>query len=239
MFTRAWERCISPAITQAGSASQVVTISLRAHEEQPEHGVDVTSESIDALMTAATQVITHAFIAAQTGRLLMLHAGAVAHPVTNRALVYVAAGGTGKTTFTRLLGTHYRYLTDETVAVDEQHRVLPYPKPLSIRVPGSRYKAETPPDDLGILPANGPAPVVKILLLDRSDSYQTEPEVEAADLFDALIALAPQTSALSKLDAGLHQLAGLIGTTGGVLRVQYREAESLLPLVADLIGDPE
>lgn len=156
VFTRAWERCISPAITQAGSASQVVTISLRAHEEQPEHGVDVTSESIDALMTAATQVITHAFIAAQTGRLLMLHAGAVAHPVTNRALVYVAAGGTGKTTFTRLLGTHYRYLTDETVAVDEQHRVLPYPKPLSIRVPGSRYKAETPPDDLGILPPMDP-----------------------------------------------------------------------------------
>ncbi|WP_257478991.1 hypothetical protein [Acidipropionibacterium jensenii] len=115
----------------------------------------------------------------------------------------------------------------------------PYPKPLSIRVPGNRYKNETPPDELGLLADDGPAPLVRILLLDRSDSYPVEPVVEQTDLFDAVMTMTPQTSALSKLDAGLHQLADLIDATGGVLTVHYREAASLLPLIAELTGDPE
>ncbi|MDN5997426.1 hypothetical protein [Acidipropionibacterium jensenii] len=199
----------------------------------------MSSESIDDLMPTATQTITGRFIAEQTGRILMFHAGAVAHPTTNRAVVYVAAGGTGKTTLTRLLGARYRYLTDETAGVDADHRVLPYPKPLSIRVPNRRYKKEASPDDLGLLPADGPAPVARILLLDRSDSYPVTPQVETTDLFDAVMTVVPQTSALSRLDRGLHKLAALIQATEGVLTVHYREADSLQPLIAELIGDPE
>lgn len=198
----------------------------------------MTSESVDSLMTAATQTITGRFIAKQTGRILMFHAGAVAHPTTNRAVVYVAAGGTGKTTLTRLLGSRYRYLTDETVGIDAEHQVLPYPKPLSIRVPNKRYKKEASPDELGLLPADGPAPVARILLLDRSDSYPAIPRVETTDLFDAVMSVVPQTSALSRLDRGLHQLSALIQATEGVLTVRYREAASLQPLIAELIGDP-
>lgn len=188
-------------------------------------------------MTATTQMITQAFIAAQTGRLLMFHAGSVAHPDTNQAVVYVAAGGTGKTTLTRQLGTRYCYLTDETVGVDDQHQILPYPKPLSIRVPGKQYKAETPPDELGLLPSRGSATVARILLLDRSDSYPDEPIAEPTELFDAVMKLVPQTSALSAMDSGLHQLADLIDASGGVLTVHYREATSLYPLIAELIGN--
>lgn len=66
-----------------------------------------------------TQDITRALIAAQIGTLLMLHAGAVSDPVTGRSLVYVAAGGTGKTTLTRRLGQRFGYLTDETVGIDK------------------------------------------------------------------------------------------------------------------------
>lgn len=237
VLSQAWERCISMA-DQSPVASQTLRISLRAHGEHPGPRLDVTSESMDALMTATTQAITRAFIAAQTGRLLMFHAGAVAHPGTNRAVVYVAAGGTGKTTLTQLLGTRYRYLTDETAGIDDQHRILPYPKPLSIRVPEKRYKHETPPDALGLLPAGGPATVARILLLDRSNSYSEEPSVETTDLFDAVMKLVAQTSALSTLKAGLHQLADLIEATGDVLTVHYREAQSLEPLVAELIGEP-
>lgn len=136
------------------------------------------------------------------------------------------------------MGTQYGYLTDETVGVDHQHQILPYPKPLSIRVPGQRHKVETPPDDLGLLPAKRPASVARILLLDRSDSYPEEPAVKPTELFDAMMALVAQTSALSALHAGLHQLADLIEATGGVLTVHYREAKSLEPLVAELIGEP-
>ncbi len=241
-LTAAWGRCLKPGPQGSSQTPQrprhTVSVSLRSPGEHPDHGLDVTSEHIDALMTATTQAITHAFIAAQTGRLLMFHAGAVAHPQTNRALVYVAAGGTGKTTLTRRLGTRYRYLTDETVGVDDRNRALPYPKPLSILTPGRAHKVETPPDDLGLLPADGPAQISRILLLDRSDSHPDEPDAEPMDLFDAVMSLVPQTSALSALDAGLHRLADLIDSTGPVLRVRYREAESLTPLAAELIGEP-
>lgn len=187
-------------------------------------------------MPAATQAITRSYIASQTGTHLMFHAGALAHPLTNRALVLVAPGGTGKTTLTRTLGTRYRYLTDETVAVDTDGRALPYPKPLSIRTPGRLHKVETSPDELGLLADAGPAPVARVLILDRSE-HHSAPHIEQMDLFDAVMELAPQTSALAALDAGLHRLAGLIGATGPVLKVHYRDAGSLAPLVADLIGE--
>lgn len=233
----AWHCCLSPdSAIPEGCAT--VTVSLRSPGEHPEPGLDATSENVDALMTATTQAITHAFIDTQAGRLLMFHAGAVAHPTTNRAVVYVAPGGTGKTTLTRLLGTRYRYLTDETVAVDAEHRALPYPKPLSIREAGQPYKEETPPQELGLLPPAGQAQVVRVLFLDRSDSYPDQPTIDPMDLFDAVMTLVPQTSALSMMDAGLHQLADLIDATGPVLRLRYREAESLLPAIAELIGEP-
>ncbi len=233
----AWHRCMT-SDSNVPSHCRTLTVSLRAHGEHPEPGIDVTSENADSLMQATTQAVTHAMIAAQTGRLLMFHAGVVAHPTTNRAVVYVAAGGTGKTTLTRLLATRYRYLTDETAGVDSRHRALPYPKPLSIRVPGNPHKAETPPQELCLLPAVGPALIARILLLDRSDSGPDRPDIQPLDLFDAILTLTPQTSALSTLDAGLHRLSDLIEATGPVLKVRYREAESLRPLIAELIGDP-
>jgi hypothetical protein len=236
-MAEAWHRCVAPdAAIPEGCVT--VAVSLRSPDEHPEPGLDATSENVDALMTATTQAITHALIGTQAGRLLMFHAGAVAHPTTNRTVIYVAAGGTGKTTLSRFLGTRYRYLTDETVAVDAEHRALPYPKPLSIREPGKPYKTETPPHELDLLPPAGPAPVARILLLNRSDSNPDQPEIEPMDLFDAVMALVPQTSALSKMDAGLHQLADLIDATGPILKAQYREAESLLPAIAGLIGEP-
>lgn len=235
-LTSTWRRClVSPTEgTLSGApATPRIRIDLTA---DPDPHLAASSPDPDALMTATTQAVTHALITGGTGTHLMFHAGALAHPVTNRAVVLVAPGGTGKTTLTRTLGTRYRYLTDETVAIDTDGRVLPYPKPLSIRTPGRAHKVETPPDELGLLPHAGPAPLKRILILDRADRYG-RPQSEEMDLFDAVMELAPQTSALAALDAGLHRLAGLIGATGPVLKVHYRDAGSLAPLVADLIGE--
>lgn len=90
-----------------------------------------------------------------------------------------------------------------------------------------------------LIPADGPATVARILLLDRSDSNPEEPMIESTELFDAVMDLVPQTSALSALNGGLHQLADLIEATGEVLTVRYRDAESLQPTIAELIGDLE
>ncbi|MEE8868779.1 MAG: hypothetical protein SOH99_08135 [Acidipropionibacterium acidipropionici] len=238
-LTRAWRRCLRPS-PQEGTptdspapAASTVRIDLTA---EPDPSLAASSPDPDALMTATTQAVTHALITAGTGAHLMFHAGALAHPRTNDAVVLVAPGGTGKTTLTRTLGTRYRYLTDETVVVDTQGRALPYPKPLSIRTPSRAHKVETPPDELSLLPDAGPAQVARILILDRSE-HHAAPHIEEMDLFDAVMELAPQTSALSALDAGLHRLADLIGATGPVLTVRYRDAQTLAPLVADLIGE--
>lgn len=219
----AWTRCLGGT---DGPIGEPVTVHTRAGEEP------------DDLLAGITQQVTHALIGAQTGRLLMFHAGAVCHPVTGRSLVYVAAGGTGKTTLTRTLGTGYGYLTDETVAIDTAHRVLPYAKPLSTRRTGPGPKHEVCPDDLGLLPAVAEPTVARVVLLDRDDRFGDEPEVDEVGLLDALTELGPQSSALYALTGGLHRCADLIEATGPVLRVRYAEAETLRPLAADLIGEP-
>ena len=76
-------------------------------------------------MESATQEITRAFIEQRQGQLLMFHAGAVADPTTGRSLVYVAPGGTGKSTLTTKLGREFGYLTDETVGIAPATRRIP------------------------------------------------------------------------------------------------------------------
>jgi hypothetical protein len=155
--------------------------------------------------------------------------------VTGRSLVFVAQGGTGKTTLACTLGRHYGYLTDETVGIDADNRILPYPKPLSLRTDAGWPKQETSPDALGLLHAHPGPTVARVIILAR-DPDAAEPRVRELGLLDAIQAIGPQSSSLYALPRGLHHLADLIEATGPVLEVTYAEAESLLPLAADLIG---
>jgi len=194
-------------------------------------------DRIPATLQGLTQQVTRALITAQTGRLLMFHAGAVSHPVTGRSLVFVARGGTGKTTLARALGARYGYLTDETVGVEPgTWRIHPYEKPLSLRT-GEPHKTEVSPDELGLVSAHDQPRVARVILLRRPTDHATEPEVEELGLLDAVAALLPETSGLVRLDRPLHVVAELLEHTGPVLRVSYAEAEELLPLVAGLIGE--
>lgn len=222
---RVWSRCLGEP--------------RDAHPTQP---LDVSSPDDDtdvALKVALqhlTQAVTLRLIASQVGRLLMLHAGAVSHPLTGESLVFVAPAGTGKTTLTCLLARTYGYLTDETVGIDASGRIYPYPKPLSLRLPGGGPKHETSPDDLGLRVAHHSPAVRRIILLDRSPQHVGQPILERLGVLDAIQEILPQTSSLGKLPRPLQMLAGLAEELGPVLRCSYAESDDLLGVTAELIG---
>ncbi len=230
---RSWSRCL-----QDEGEAQAETLTVILHEpDEPIARLPgaVAGSDLGWLLPNTTQAVTRALIRAQTGRLLMLHAGAVSSPETGRSLVFVAPGGTGKTTLVRLLGDRYGYVSDETVAIDADGLVLAYPKPLSVRN-GDGPKREDSPDDLGLLTAAAQPRLARLLLLERDDTH-VEPHVTELGLLDGIEGLAAQSSALYELPSGLRLLARLIEATGPVLRVRYAEAGQLTGLATELIGD--
>lgn len=223
----AWSRCLAPG--DANSTHPVEMLEARLDD----------SSGLAQRLMHTTQEITRALIGAQAGRLLMLHAGAVSHPETGASVVYVAAGGTGKTTLSRRLGRTLGYLTDETVGIEEAGTILPYTKPLSVRRPsGLGPKDEVSPDSLGLLPAPPRPHAARVVLLDRQpDSIR--PQVDELTFMDALFALTEQTSSLPRLRSPLHRLGSLIDTCGPVLRLRYAEAADIEHQLSQLVGGAE
>ena len=184
--TRAWSRCL---VDDPHTAPSVEPLPVKAPD-------DDSDEAVRAAMQRLSQDVTHRLIAAQTGRLLMFHAGAVSDPSTGATLVYVAPSGTGKTTLSRLLGRTHGYLTDETVGIDPATgRVHPYPKPLSVAHGEWWRKVETSPDELGLLPAHREATVARIVLLSREEGESQPVSVEELGTLDAIVAIVSETSA--------------------------------------------
>ncbi len=225
----AWSRCIT--------AEDTTAVRTPIEDLEAPAPTDESDEALRAAMQRLSQVVTRHIIGAQTGNLLMLHAGAVSNPETGKSLVYVAPSGTGKTTFTRLMGATSGYLTDETAAIEPATgRILPYPKPLSISSDGTRRKVETSPDDLELLPAH-PKPHLQRIILLRRDPRRTDgPLVEELDTLDAILALLPESSGTVRLREPLHALRDLIDATGPVMRFTYRSGEDIAAQASALIG---
>nr|NLI51545.1 hypothetical protein [Propionibacterium sp.] len=226
----AWARCLLDVGDAADPESDAVVACLHGPGEEPD-GASATGTELASVLQQLTQQVTYAKIAAQTGRLLMLHAGAVAG-ADGDAIAFVAPGGTGKTTLVRRLGRRFGYLTDETVAVDADARVHPYPKPLSLRGDAAGPKAETSPDDLGLVRPPAFCRLRRLVLLARSDDHAGPPRQEALTRFEAIAALAPETSALSALPRPLHWLDDLLAGLAPVVRLHYREVDTVLDTVA-------
>ena len=237
----AWSRCLDLDAAGAGELqTEGLTVRLLEEGDASVPGPDADGDSIadtdpGPLLQLLTQRVTYAKIHAQAGRLLMLHAAAVAHPETGRAIAFVAPGGTGKTTLARHLGARYGYLTDETVAIDAGGLIHPYPKPLSIRGESGYAKTETSPDELGLRTPPSACRLRRIVLLDRSDDHAGTPVVAPLTPFQAIAALAPETSSLASLPRPLHGLADLLGTLDETVRLTYRDADA--DSVADLVAD--
>lgn len=230
----AWSRCLEPGDGSDGSGG--VARSPDAVAQPLEVRLDAPGDLATRLMTT-TQEVTRSLIAARAGDLLMFHAGAVSDPGTGRSVAYVARGGTGKTTLSRLLGQRLCYLTDEAVGIDAAGLVHPYPKPLSVRRPDEPgIKDELSPDDLGLLPAPAAPRISRVVLLDRL-AGSTGVEMEELTFMDALFGLAEQSSSLSSLPRPLHLLADLVDGVGPVVRLRYSEASEAAEDLLALIGD--
>ena len=226
----AWSRCLAD-----GRHGDRSTDLAPSEGPRIEARLDAQDDLAHRLMVT-TQEVTRALITAQVGRLVMLHAGAVSHPTTGATLVYVAPGGTGKTTLSRLLGQRLGYVTDETVGIDDELNILPYPKPLSIRPPEGGTKDEVSPDRLGLSAVAAAPHATRVILLGRQTSHGSAIEMEELTTMDALFALVEQTSSLTALERPLQRMSDLIEVCGPVLRVRYAEAADVADDLAQLIG---
>ncbi|QHC58017.1 hypothetical protein [Rathayibacter sp. VKM Ac-2760] len=228
-----WAACAAPETPDA----RVLRADVAGATTETE-GVRVLASSVAQLEESLTSTLTLEAIGERRGDLLMLHACGIAAD-DGRVLAFVAASGTGKTTASRALGARFGYVTDETVAVTAEGRVLPYPKPLSVKpatVPAP--KAQLSPRSLGLRPVpDAPLTLAAVVLLDRRDGV-AEPRLEEVDPVDALDELVPQTSYLAARPRSLSSLVGALSATGGVRRLVYSEAEQVTGLIEGLFAAP-
>ncbi|NQX16110.1 hypothetical protein [Rathayibacter sp. VKM Ac-2857] len=229
-----WQSCAAPEAT----AARIVAADVAGPAVSARDGISVRAHSVAQLEESLTSTLTLEAIGERRADLLMLHACGIAAD-DGRVLAFVAASGTGKTTASRVLGARFGYVTDETVAVTPEGGVLPYPKPLSVKpLTGSAPKAQLSPVALGLRPVpTAPLALAGVVLLDRRDGVD-EPRLEQVDPTDAIDDLVPQTSYLGARPRALSALVRTLAAVGGVKRLVYSEAESVLDLVEGLLAAP-
>ena len=197
-------------------------------------GPDVPEGRRSRAMVTLTQRVTYAALRAQAGAAVFFHAGGICDPSTGAAVVYVAPGGTGKTTLTRTLGRGLGYLSDETIAVRSDGSIMPYLKPLSIRRGGDvTMKDEVAPGELGLRAPTVAPWIAGLVILRRRDGARLERRAVAT--LDAIAALSPETSALAALERPLSRLADVLDRAGGLEIVTYSEADQLRSLVDEVL----
>lgn len=188
----------------------------------------------DDIPYAVSRGVTIASIHRRSGQCLLLHAAGLA-TLDGGTVALVAASGTGKTTASRVLGRSLGYVSDETVSVEHDLRVLAYPKPLSVVVdPDAPHgKHESSPDELGLGRAVADLSLSATVVLHRS-SEVTTPVLEAISLIEAMGEVLPQTSALPSLDRPLDRLATALTTGHGPWRLTYRDIADCVEIIGDL-----
>jgi energy-coupling factor transporter ATP-binding protein EcfA2 len=187
------------------------------------------------MLSGLSQQVTLAAIEAARGRAWMLHAAGIATP-DGQVVVLVGPSGRGKTTASRALGAVYGYVSDETIAIDDDGRVWPYRKPLSVIEDAAAPKTQHPPSALGLLPLpDAELRVAAVVLLDRDAEHPATPVIEVIDVGDALSELVSQTSFLHDQHAALRFISALAAATGGIRTVKYREAATLPAIIPELV----
>lgn len=216
---KAW----SGALAANPSAQPAVTVGAHGH-------IGTAS-----MLASLSMDVTLAALQHGAGHLLMLHAAAVASP-EGRVVALVGPSGRGKTTAARHLGTSFGYVSDESVGITADGRVLPYRKPLSIIEDDPLVKAQRSPRELGLKTVEAqPLRLAALVLLERSEDA-VAPHTEELSPTDALVGLAREASYLGRLDAPLATLRSHIDAVGGAHRIVYRDVATLEPEIRRLVG---
>lgn len=232
---QSWARCSSTA----GSKQYELDAIIETAPEQEQTEGHITAPDASTLAHKLATRITLALIGLARHDLLLLHACALAHPTTGATIALIGPSGSGKTTAAATLGTTLGYVTDETVAVGPNLTVHPYPKPLSIRKPGTHIKTQASPDALGLIDtAETPLRLAAVTLLDRRSDAPETPSLSAVALTDAIAELIPQISYLSERPQPLVHLSETLSQVGGIHKLSYRDVTDLPEAITELLGSP-
>jgi protein-tyrosine-phosphatase len=233
----AWSRVLRDPAAAAPEAPIVVEAivaddltEVRVARARGAIGGDTTGDVMHSLAGA----VTVRAIDQRAGEVIMLHAAGLALP-DGRVVAFVAPSGTGKTTLSRTLGKAFGYVSDETVVINFDGTVTPYPKPLSVIRSGHHLKRQLSPDAEGLLVAPSGLRLARIVLLTREPDA-VSPVIEDVPLLPGIAELSAQVSYLPRLAEPLRSLARVIERTGGLARVTYAEASDLIDLVPVLAG---
>ena len=210
-----WSRCIDETVT-------------------PEVRVPVTGPDVAVALARLSTTMNQTVAERRADDLLMLHAAALAHPETGRTVALGATSGTGKTSACVALGKTFGYLSDEIAGIAADGSMVPYPKPLSV-LTSAGPKTQPSPDELGLARPTDPVRIGAVLLLERSADGPERPELVEVATVDAMAEIAANTFQLVALDRPLQRLAAVLRAVP-VRRVRYREAETLGPVLAELLG---
>ncbi|WP_440103388.1 PqqD family peptide modification chaperone [Glutamicibacter mishrai] len=192
---------------------------------------DVNAEAVASeFSTVVTRVSLHVLKKANQ---LLLHAGGIADDHGNVAVI-VGPSGRGKTTTIREMAREYSYVSDETIAIDAEGRVLPYPKPLSVIVSEHKHKQQIPSAQLGMkqLESNQ-LRIGSIVILERGKSG-SKGDVEPVSLAEALNLISSQSSYLTFVTHPLAFIARLMNETGGFKRLTAGSIDFLASLAPKL-----
>ncbi|HKY58630.1 MAG TPA: hypothetical protein VJL80_11390 [Aeromicrobium sp.] len=183
-------------------------------------------------MHLLSQDVTRAAIDARAGEAVMLHAAAIADADSGATLAVVGASGAGKTTWVQAHGRNRRYLSDETVLITQDLRIIGVPKPLSLGHRG--LKRQHPPEEFGLIEADGTEHLAGLWLLDRDGT--TPARLAEVEMLDTLPLLSEQASYLTAVDRPLQQMASIVSACGGLRRAHYGEATDLADIVAEALA---
>lgn len=234
---QAWSGAMTAGTGGAGPAETAPAETVPVEVDAPALHTDDRA-AVEIALSQLSGTVTLAAIEAGRGRLLMLHAAALAAP-DGRVIALVGPSGRGKTTAALTLGRQFAYVTDECCGVAADGTVLPYRKPLSVIDDSVQrpHKAQRSPDELGLMPLPDlPLRLAAVAVLDRDPAAATEPAVLMDAFGDAVEHLVPQISALPALPDALHRLRDTVGVN--VPRIRYREAEELPEMLRGLLAAP-
>ncbi|MBV9958224.1 MAG: hypothetical protein JO360_07375 [Acidobacteria bacterium] len=164
---------------------------------------------------------------------VFVHAGVVR--CAHGALLLPGRSFSGKTTLVReLLRAGATYYSDEYAVLDEQGRVHPFPKPLSIREPGKVEQTDYPAQALGGEVGKKPLPVGLVVISNYKEGARWRPQKLSAGQ-GTLELLAHTISARRQPEVALSTLHR-VASRASVLKSKRGEARQVIDSILNFMA---